>query len=437
MSNVQASKAAKSGRTGSKATVAIVLVTSLFFIWGLTMNLVNALNSPFANYMQLDSARAAFLQVAYYGAYFVMAIPAGLIAKRFGYKGGVISGLFLFALGAFIVIPATNMASYGLFLFAMFVIALGAASLETNCNPYITKLGDEKGESLRLNMAQSFNGVGNIVGPLILGQILGTTVAAGQPGFEEAKKAFLADTRTIYYIVIGIVLVVVLAVFALFKLPTPPGDAEEEASGSKGAETFATLLKRPYFTLGIVAEFIFIGLQVAGMAMFSAYALEHWGAGITAGLAATMLSVLSLLFTIGRFVTTPLMARFDPAKILGVYMTVSAVLMFVAFLGLGKFSVICFMVAYLFISIGYPTVFSLTLKGIKGSAAKTGFSALVMSIVGAALIPLLLGVIQDAAGIDIAILVMVPGFLYVAWYAFWGSRIGLKRTAPAVEAKKA
>lgn len=426
MSTTSPKTARKGETTGSKAMLAIVLVTSLFFIWGLTMNLVNALNSPFANYMQLDSAQAALLQVAYYGAYFVMAIPAGLIAKRFGYKGGVLSGLFLFAFGAFIVIPATNMASYGLFLLAMFVIALGAASLETNCNPYITKLGDERGESFRLNMAQSFNGVGNIVGPLILGQILGTTVAAGQPRFEQAKTQFLTDTRTVY-IVIGVVLVVVFVVFAFFRLPSPPGDAEEEAGGKGSGETFRTLLKRPYFTLGVIAEFIFIGLQVAGMAIFSAYALKHWGAGITAGLAATMLSVLSLLFTIGRFVTTPLMARFDPAKILGIYMSASAVLMFVVFLGLGKVSVIAFMVAYLFISIGYPTVFSLTLKGLKGSAAKTGSSALVMSIVGAALIPLLLGVIQDAAGIEIAALVMVPGFLYVAWYAFWGSRIGVPK----------
>lgn len=426
MSTTSPKTARKGETTGSKAMLAIVLVTSLFFIWGLTMNLVNALNSPFANYMQLDSAQAALLQVAYYGAYFVMAIPAGLIAKRFGYKGGVLSGLFLFAFGAFIVIPATNMASYGLFLLAMFVIALGAASLETNCNPYITKLGDERGESFRLNMAQSFNGVGNIVGPLILGQILGTTVAAGQPGFEQAKTQFLTDTRMVY-IVIGVVLVVVFVVFAFFRLPSPPGDAEEEAGGKGSGETFRTLLKRPYFTLGVIAEFIFIGLQVAGMAIFSAYALKHWGAGITAGLAATMLSVLSLLFTIGRFVTTPLMARFDPAKILGIYMSASAVLMFVVFLGLGKVSVIAFMVAYLFISIGYPTVFSLTLKGLKGSAAKTGSSALVMSIVGAALIPLLLGVIQDAAGIEIAVLVMVPGFLYVAWYAFWGSRIGVPK----------
>lgn len=411
-------------RTGSKATVAIVLVTSLFFIWGLTMNLVNALNSPFGNYMELNSTQSALLQVAYYGAYFVMAIPAGMISKRYGYKGGVISGLILFVLGAFIVVPATSMASYGLFLFAMFVIALGASSLETNCNPYITKLGDEKGESFRLNLAQSFNGVGNVVGPLILGGILSKTIAPGKPGFEEAKVKFLSDTRMIY-IVIGIVLIAVLLVFAFFKLPSPPGD-DETSTGERKASGTSGLLKRPYFILGVLAEFIFIGLQVAGMAMFSAYALKHWGAGITAGLAATLLAVLSLLFTLGRFLTTPLMAKFDPGKILGIYMTITAVLMFMVFLGLGRFSVICFLVAYLFISIGYPTIFSLTLKGIRGNDAKTGSSALVMSIVGAALLPLLLGVIQDAGGIELAMLVTVPGFLYVAWYAFWGSKIGLK-----------
>lgn len=412
---------------GSKATVAITLVIGLFFIWGLTMNLVNALNSPFSNYMELNSTQASLLQVAYYGAYFVMAIPAGIISKRFGYKGGVISGLILFAVGAFIVVPATNMASYGLFLFAMFVVALGASSLETNCNPYVTKLGDEKGESFRLNLAQSFNGVGNVVGPLILGRVLSKTLTPKEPGFEQAKVKFLSDTRMIY-IVIGIVLLLVLAVFIVFKLPTPPGDDEREGKTGTGSGT-SSLLKRPYFVLGVIAEFIFIGLQVAGMAMFSAYALQHWGAGITAGLAATLLALLSLLFTLGRFLTTPLMTKFDASKILGIYMCITAVLMFLVSLGLGQFSVICFLIAYLFISIGYPTIFSLTLKGIRGNDAKTGSSALVMSIVGAALIPLLLGAIQDAMGIEIAMLVTVPGFLYIAWYAFRGCRIGLKQGA--------
>ena len=149
--------------------------------------------------------------------------------------------------------------------------------------------------------------------------------------------------------------------------------------------------------------------------------------GMTAGTAAAYLSILSLLFTVGRFVSTPIMAKVDAGKLLGVYMTASAVLFFVAFLGLGPVSVIAMIVSYLFVSIGYPVVFSLTLTGFQGSAVKTGSSALVMSIVGAALIPLLMSAIADAAGINVALLVAVPGFLYVAWYGLFGCKIGLER----------
>lgn len=405
----------------SKTTVAIALVTSLFFVWGLTMNLVNALYTPMGNYMQLTGTETSFLQVAYYGAYFVMAIPASLVARRFGYKGGVICGLALFILGSFLTIPATNEVSYTLFLLAMFVIALGAATLEANCNPYITKLGDEQHESMRLNLAQSFNGVGNIVGPLILAQIVKDTVAPGEAGFEQAKSEFLSSTQMLY-IVIGVVLIVVLAIFAFVKLPTPPGDEQQQASGEK-ALGLGGLFKKPYFALGVAAEFVFIGLQVGGMSYFSGYALEQWD-GLSAGMAATMLSVLSLLFTIGRFVSTPLMAKFEPGKILGAYMIASAALMLVAVLGLGPVSIVCFLVAYLFISIGYPTVYSLTLAGIHGEDAKTGSSALTMSIVGAAIIPLIMGAISDAFGVQAALVIMVPGFLFVAWYALKGSKIG-------------
>lgn len=234
--------AKKAGSEGSAATVAIVLVTSLFFVWGLTMNLVNALNSPMANYLELSGTEASLLQVAYYGAYFVMVIPASIVAKKFGYKGGVIMGLALFVLGSLITVPATNVASYGMFLLAMFVIAAGASTLETNCNPYITKLGDEQHGSMRLNLAQSFNGVGNIVGPLILSQFLGTTIAAGDPGFADAKLSFLSSTRGMY-----IVIAVVLAIFLFVKLPTPPGDEEEAANASAEKVSFGSMHKRPYF----------------------------------------------------------------------------------------------------------------------------------------------------------------------------------------------
>lgn len=259
---------------GKRTIVAISLVTFLFFAWGLTMNLVNALNSPMGNYLELTGAEASLMQVAYYGAYFVMAIPASLIAKKFGYKGGVITGLVLFVVGSLIVIPATNIASYGIFLFALFVVACGAATLETNCNPYITKLGDEKHESMRLNLAQSFNGVGNIVGPLILSQFLAQTVAAGDPGFEEAKINFLGSMQGMYT-VIAIVIAIILVVFVFFKLPTPPGDELEIANKGKDKVKTSELFKKPYVVLGVIAGFIFIGLQVTGMSLFSNFALEQ------------------------------------------------------------------------------------------------------------------------------------------------------------------
>ena len=404
--------------------IAIGLVTLLFFAWGLTMNLVNALNNPMGNYLELTGTEASFMQVAYYGAYFVMAIPASLISKKFGYKGGVISGLVLFVIGSLIIVPATNLASYAIFLLALFVVAAGAATLETNCNPYITKLGDEKHESMRLNLAQSFNGLGNVVGPLILAQFLGQTVSAGQPEFATAKESFLGSMQGMY-IVIAIAVAVILVVFILFKLPSPPGDVAEEKSGKSKANSFAPF-KKPYVFLGVLALFIFIGLQVTGMSLFSGFAQKEW-VGLSAGDAAMYLSILSLLFTIGRFAAIPLLAKFNPGKILAIYMTASAVLFFVAYLGLGQASVIALMVAYLFVSIGFPTVFSLALTGLQGSDVKTVSSVLVMSIVGAALLPLGMSAISDAFGINVPFLVAVPGFLYIAWYGLKGCKIGLKK----------
>lgn len=409
-------------RRSSKTTLAIVLVTFLFFAWGLTMNLVNALDNPMANYLELNSTESSLLQVAYYGAYFIMAIPASLVARRFGYKGGILMGLILFVIGSLITIPATNVLSYGLFLFAMFVIAAGAATLETNCNPYITKLGDEKHESMRLNLSQSFNGIGNIVGPLILGQIVGEAVAPGNPGFEAARAAFMSSTQHLY-IWIAVVMFIVLMIFAFVHLPEPPGDVAERESGKKSDTPVSKqLFSKRHFVLGVIAECIFIGLQVGGMALFSGFAMRHWD-GMSAGMAASLLALLSLLFTLGRFITTPLMNRFEPSKILGVYMVLSAVLMAITAMGIDYVSVITFLIAYLFISIGYPTIYSLALKGIQGDAAKAGGSALTMSIIGAALIPLLMSAIADTAGIEIALLIAVPGFLFDAWYGFKSSRV--------------
>ncbi|MDO4663099.1 MAG: sugar MFS transporter [Tissierellia bacterium] len=403
----------------SKAKIAIYLVTFLFFAWGLTMNLVNALNTPMANYMEISSTKASLLQMAYYGAYFFLAIPASVVARKHGYKAGMMMGLLLFVIGAVLTIPATYKMSYGTFLFAMFVTASGAATLETNCNPYITKLGDPEKESFRLNLAQSFNGVGNIVGPFILGSLIGETVASNQPGFEQAKVEFLSGTRIIY-IGIAIALAIVFLLFFFIKLPSPDND-EEIANNESTSVALKRLFKIKHFKLGVIAAFVFIGLQVVGMSLFSAYAMEFWE-GMSAGTATKYLSIVSLLFTMGRFITTPLMNKIEPNKILGVYMAITAALMIIVSIGLGKFSVIAFIVAYLFISIGFPTIYSLALVGIKGNDAKTGASILTMSIVGAALIPVVISAIGERFNLQIAMATTIIGFIYCAWYGFVGSK---------------
>lgn len=406
--------------TGGKAKLAIILVTSLFFVWGLTMNLVNALKTPMENYMQLSGTESALLQVAYYGAYFFISIPAANLARKKGYKAGILLGLALFIAGSFLTVPATISTNYPLFLLAMFVIAAGATSLETNCNPYITKLGDPEKESTRINLAQSFNGVGNIVGPLILGGIVGATVKPGNSGFDEAKLSFLTSTKNIY-LIIAIVLIAVFATFIFVKLPTPPGDVEEDENVHEPTKfIIKRLMNKPHFVLGLVAEFIFIGLQVAGMSLFSAYAVGQWE-GLTAGQATQYLGILSLLFTVGRFVTTPIMNKFKAGKILGVYMLLSAIFFAAVAMGLGKVSVIGFIISYLFISIGFPTIYSLALHDIQGSEAKVAASMLTMSIVGAALTPLLMSAIADASNLQITLALAVPGFLYCSWYGFKGS----------------
>lgn len=409
-------------KRGSKAGLAIALVTALFFVWGLTMQLVNGLNSPLQNYLELSNTQASFLQAAYFGAYFVMAIPATIIAKRFGYKGGIIAGLALFVIGSFITVPATNLANFAIFLAAMFVIAAGAASLEANCNPYITKLGDASHESQRLNLAQSFNGIGSIVGPLLLALVVGTTVFPGEQGFDAAKAAFLDNMRLVY-IVIGIVLALVFIVFLLFKLPEPAADTENTQDGA-GA-SYATVLGKPHFVLGIVALFLYVGIQTVGFAQVANLSQDLWFVGdLSAG--QMVLMATTILFTVGRFVSVPIMSKVAPHKLLGVYMSAAAVCFFVACLGIEVVSVVAVVVAFLFMSIGYPTIFSLALKGLNGAAAKTASSLLVMSIVGGALVPMLTGALADATSVAISFVICVPCIAYAAWYGFKGSQIGIE-----------
>ena len=239
----------------------------------------------------------------------------------------------------------------------------------------------------------------------------------------NSKGSSFFDIRIIY-IIIAIVLALVLLVFMFFKLPEP----KEDAAIDKKQASYGSVLKKPHFVLGVIALFLYVGVQTVGFAQISDFSQNQWFIGDqTAG--ALTLTVMTLLFAVGRFLSVPLVAKFDPAKLLGMYMGAGTVCFFIAFLGLGAISVVAMVLAFLFMSIGYPTIFSLSLKGFTGASVKTASSILVMSIVGGALIPLITGAIAQAGGdhgIVTAMIVCVPCLAYCARYGFSGARIGLK-----------
>lgn len=202
--------------------IAIILVTSLFFLWGVSYGLIDVMNKNFQNHLHITQHESGFLQLAYFGAYFIIALPAGYIANKYSYKIAIIFGLILYAIGCLLIIPATNLANFYLFLFAFFILACGIGSLETSANPYMVKLGDEKNASFRINAAQSFNGLGQFLGPIIGGALfLSITKQADGASKEQIEAALLANMGNVQLVYVGIaaIVILVLIAFALNKIP--------------------------------------------------------------------------------------------------------------------------------------------------------------------------------------------------------------------------
>ncbi|CZE48345.1 L-fucose:H+ symporter permease [Campylobacter geochelonis] len=387
--------------------LAIVLVTSLFFLWGLSYGLVDVMNKNFQTHLNVTKAESGFIQAAYFGAYFVFALPAGMIAKRYSYKVGIIVGLFLYALGALLIVPAASMQNFSFFLFAFFVLACGLSALETNANPYITTLGDEKNSSFRINVAQSFNGVGQFLGPIIAGQLLLSFAASNDIAHNMSNISKI-------YVSIAIIVLVIMVIFVVVKMPDSVKTQEQIQAASVDDKK---LFEHKNFTLGVVAQFLYIAAQVSAGAFFINYALDHWS-GLTAEHAAYFFSIALIAFMLGRIGTTPLMKIFKGHTILGVYSLINTVLIFLVFAGIEKVSVIVLIAVFFFMSISFPTIFALALRGMSDNHVKTASSVLVMSIVGGAIMPYIMGKVADISNIQTAYLLLAPCFLFVAWYAF-------------------
>lgn len=379
---------------------AFMLITTLFFMWGVSYGLLDVLNKHFQETLNVTRAQSGLLQAAYFGAYFIIALPAGYFMRRHGYKAGILAGLSLYAIGALLFVPAAMVNNFSVFLLALFVLACGLGCLETAANPYATVLGDPDGAERRLNLAQSFNGLGQFVGPMIGGTLF----------FTHASQAAAQESVKMTYVAIA---VVVVAIALLFKRTALP-DIREAAS-EKVQRPGATLWQQKHFVGGVIAQFFYVAAQVGVGAFFINYATEHWH-GVTSQSASYMLSVAMICFMLGRFFSTWLMGRVKPAAMLAAYALINIVLCAVVMLGAGDVSVVALIAIFFFMSTMFPTIFAMGVKNL-GQSTKQASSFMIMAIVGGAIMPYFMGLISDRVSTAVAYGLPLLCFVVVLVYA--------------------
>lgn len=399
--------------TSRNIKIAFWLVTSLFFLWGFSYGLLDVMNKNFQNHLGVTKAVSGLLQAAYFGGYFVIAIPASMVATKFGYKGGIIMGLALYALGALLIIPASNEQSFNLFLLAFFIIACGLGSLETNANPYITKLGSDEDAAFRINMAQSFNGVGQFLGPIVGGALF-LSLSHGDIDKNMANVQMV-------YVGIAVVVLAVLAVFVMTRMPegSEVSDTTGDAVADEGSGSYGDLLKYRHFSLGVIAQLLYVAAQVGAGAFFINYSVEHWQ-GLADHEAAYFFSIALVAFLVGRIVTTPIMKKVKSNVILATYSLINAGIMIVLQFVHNLPAVIVLWLSFFFMSISFSTIFALSVVKIPNNLVKKAASLLIMSIVGGAFMPFFMGNVADHWGTGPSFLLLLPCFLYVAWYGLKG-----------------
>ncbi|HJY21465.1 MAG TPA: sugar MFS transporter [Hanamia sp.] len=389
----------------------IILVTSLFFLWGLAYGLLDVLNKHFQETLNITKLRSTLLQAAYFGAYFLIALPAGYFMQKVGYRKGIITGLLLYAAGALLFYPSAQNASFPFFLLALFILASGLTFLETAANPYITVLGKPETSEFRLNLAQSFNGVGSFLGPIIGGALF----FGGQPVTGDAS-----ELDSVKYVYLAIAVVVLLVAFLFFKTPMPEVKEEElviDETGHVGKKLF----EHTHFVWAIVTQFFYVAAQVGIAALFINYCTEK-NIGIDNARAAFLLSGSLILFTAGRFAGTALMKVIAPHKLLALYALINIGLCFIVVMAPGMVSVYSLMAIFFFESIMFPTIFALGIKNL-GIYTKKGASYIIMSIVGGALVPLVMGALAQSHSTPFSYIVPLICFVFVFMFAVYGYKI--------------
>jgi len=406
------------------------LVTTLFFLWGIPNNLNDVLIRQFMKSFEISRFEAGLIQFAFYLGYFVLAVPAGLLMRKLGYKAGFVTGLLLFGLGALLFWPAALAGRYSLFLIALFVIASGLSFLETGANPFIAQAGDPETSERRLNFSQAFNPFGAITGALV-GTIFifsgvelnPQQIAAMQAAHTYQAYLKLETLRVIRpYFVLGIVALVLAALIARTKFPAIAGE-HESGAGNEERGRVLDLLGQRHFILAVVAQFLYVGAQVGTWSYFITYVQDYTHE--PEKFAGYFLTGTLVAFGVGRFASSYLMKFISPGKLMGIYSLINLGLVGVGVFLPGWVGLWAIFLTSFFMSLMFPTIFALGLKGL-GANTKIAGSLIVMAIVGGAIFPPTMGLLSEKLhSLAEAYGLLLFAYAFIAFYSFLGSHVRL------------
>lgn len=403
--------------------IPFVLLTACFALWGLANNMTDVLIAQFRKVFSLTDAQSGLVQMAFYGAYFCLALPAAILVKKYSYKSGVLLGLGLFAVGALLFYPASQTMEYNHFLAALFILAGGLSILETSANPFILSMGPEETATQRLNLAQSFNPVGSIVGVLI-GKFY--ILAQLHPASDAERSTMpVAELQAIQsqelmaamgpYIAVAIIILGVWLSIALNKMPA----LSDKSEALNLKNSFARLARKKIFVCGVLGQFLYMGAQIGCWSWTIRYVMTHIGG--TEAEASTYYLYSILLFSGARFVCTSLMRYVTPNRLLGILSFVAAMLTLVVIYSESMLGVYALIGISGCMSLMFPTIYGLSVAGL-GKDTQLGGSCMIMAILGGAVLTTVMGSISDAAGIGLAFIVPLIGFIYLTWFGLRGSQ---------------
>ncbi|NDW11409.1 MFS transporter [Bacteroides sp. 214] len=394
--------------TGKSFLVAFILVSSLYLMWGCAHGLLDVLNKHFQGAFEMSKAESGFVQFSTYIAYFIMALPAGFIIRKIGYKKGIVIGLLLFALGAFAFIPSAFLHSPVPFLIALFVLACGLCIIETGAHPYITVMGAEEYAAQRINIAAGFNGIGWIIGPIIGGALI----------FGSSPEDEMALAKP--YILVGVVVLIITIIFALTKLPQIEIEQDTVTEGDVAAKN-VSIWKYKGFVLAVIAQFLYCGAQTGIFSFFINYVTEL-EPSLTNLQASQLLGFGGMfLFLIGRLSCSLIMRWLKPETVLLTFGLLASICMVAVVLSIGKVSLCALYASFFFMSTMFPTIFALGVKGMNDKQTKKASSFLVMGVAGGAVFPILMGAIGETH-MGLGFVLPLLGFLFISYFGFWKSR---------------